>query len=133
MRLVAGKALWAVRVLIIALLVLVQTIPSGFALSSGNEGFELVICTADGPKSVSWEEVTGEPSPFKSPVDHEKPDCAACHSTCRVGAALLSDIDRLFHVAPRFYLTSFPNASVAPIVYATRPPMPSRAPPAISI
>lgn len=133
MRPALGKALWVVRALIVALLVLVQTIPSGFALSSGNDGVELVICTADGLKLVSWEEFTGEPSPFQSPVEHEKPDCAACHSTCRVGTALQSDSEQLFHVVPRHCLNGFPIAAVAPIVHATRPPMPSRAPPANSI
>lgn len=130
---VVGKALWTVRALIVALLVLVQTIPSGFALSAGNSGVEFVICTADGLKSVSWEEFTGEPSPFNSPVEHKIPDCAACHSTCRVGTALQSDIDQLFHVVPRYCLSDFPIAAVTSIVHTTRPPMPSRAPPAISI
>jgi len=128
-----GKAVWAARAFIVALFALAQLVPPGFALASDGDGVELVICTADGPKSVSWEEFTGEPSPFDQPSGHEKPDCAACHTTCRVGAAVQPGVEQFSYATPQYSPADFPGAATEPDVRKTLPPMPSRAPPTISI
>lgn len=124
----------AARTIFVALFALGQLIPSGFALASdGDGGVDLVICTAAGPKTVSWEEFTGEKSPFEIPAEHEDRDCPACHSTCRVGVGLSPDLERLSHPWTRHCPAALPEAAGASVVIATRPPMPSRAPPSSSI
>jgi hypothetical protein len=126
--------MFAARAIFVALFALGQLIPSGFALAAdGAGGVDLVICTADGPKTVSWEEFTGEKSPFETPAEHEGRDCPACHTTCRAGLAVAPDLERLSHPWSGDYPAALPEAAGASVVFATRPPMPSRAPPSSSI
>ncbi|MCB2114524.1 MAG: hypothetical protein KDD85_13405 [Parvularculaceae bacterium] len=117
------------RAIFVALFALVQIVPQGFALAAGADGVEFVVCTANGSTTVSWEDLTGEPSPFDQPSGHKKPDCAACHTTCRIGAAVPPCLQLYSFTAPLYSAAEFPDAAGAPMVRKTLPPMPSRAPP----
>ncbi|WP_411818853.1 DUF2946 family protein [Hyphococcus sp. DH-69] len=121
------------RAILVALLSLAQFVPTGFAVASGDEGVELVICTADGAKSVSWDSLTGEASPYDQPSEHSDPDCAACLTSCRIAAADISALVHFSHTCPEYESVEVAFAAAAPAVHAARPPMPSRAPPASSI
>ena len=129
MRIALHKALSAARCLIVALFALAQAIPSGFALAADGGGVDLVMCTADGLKTVSWEEVTGEPSPFETPADHEDRDCPACHTTCRVGAAVEPRLDYLSHPSVRHYPAAYRQAAAAPVLSTPHRLSGPRAPP----
>lgn len=129
MRIALHKSLSAARWLIVALFALAQAIPSGFALAANGGGVELVMCTPDGVKTFSWEEVTGEKSPFETPSDHEDRDCPACHTTCRAGTALEPRFDNLSHPAVRYYPAAYRLAARAPALHAPHRVSGPRAPP----
>ena len=120
------------RAVLVALFAASQLAPPGAAFAAGEDGeFLIVICTKDGAKTVSWEEATGEPSPFRTPEkDHSNGPCHACAAgACSIGKTALSQ-------------TFLPNVSLMAPVIATRavkasscekvvvgPPLPSRSPP----
>lgn len=116
---------------VFALFALAQLMPAGFAVASDDKGdFTFVICTAHGQQTVSWEDVTGEPSPFETPDDPNRGQpCHACMTTCRIAAAEEVRFDRIEHPAPLYYPVADRVAAAAPVLFVTRPPMPSRAPP----
>ncbi|WP_428409472.1 hypothetical protein [Hyphococcus sp.] len=63
---------------LVALFAVSQLLPAGTSFAQEGDGFALVMCTPDGVKTLSWEEATGEPSPFDAPHD-EKRGAFACH------------------------------------------------------
>ncbi|GEM_PF-3209085 len=131
MNLQRRKLAGALRFLAVALFALAQALPSGLAFAANDDGLSIVICTGDGLQTVSWEELTGEPSPYQehNPESGEQP-CHACYTSCRIGAAVAGDDPQLFHpfAAHVAQLASLVVETV--VVSTTRPPMPSRSPPA---
>ena len=126
------KYLLGVRRLAFVLFALAQLMPPGLALASDGDGFTFVICTIDGPQTVSWEEMTGEPSPFGVPSEQDSnAPCHACVTSCRAGAGVTPNLDPHIANARSIANAALPVAFAAPLIRATRPPMPSRAPPAV--
>ena len=121
-----------VRLCLFALFVLAQTVPPGMAFAAGDDGFQIVICTADGEKSVSWEELTGEPSPFEEPHQDDAGGgpCHACVKSCRggMGEGPQTSVEALFSQKPRTAIPATLERTTA--YYLTGPPLPSRSPPA---
>ncbi len=121
------------KVLLIGLFSLAQALPAGAAVAPGDDGeFLIVMCTPEGAKTVSWEEATGEPSPF-APRSHDdgnsQDPCHACATgACAGGKLKLADI-----LLPNvFLMTPVTVIDITPPVFdriVAGPPMPSRAPP----
>ncbi|MEZ5893966.1 MAG: hypothetical protein R3C58_12590 [Parvularculaceae bacterium] len=121
------------RVLLVALFAVSQLAPAGYAFAADDNGFSLVICTKDGAQSVSWEDFTGEPSPFPSDSHDDGAPCHACVTgACHGGGLRAGDV-----FLPSVVLqTSAQGAGdyVEPVVAAfSGPPSPSRAPPSFLI
>lgn len=117
---------------IVSLFAISQLLPAGTSFAQEGDGFALVMCTPDGVKTLSWEEATGEPSPFNAPSeDHSgKSPCHACASgSCSGGVAKMATY------LPNVTLMQPLQANVADVPVfirsSTGPPLPSRAPPAV--
>ncbi|MHA7871804.1 MAG: hypothetical protein ACX939_05580 [Hyphococcus sp.] len=118
---------------VVALFALAQIMPSGVAFAASDSGFEFVICTADGPKSVIWEDMIGEPSPFNDPDQHDGAGlCHACVASCRAGAGIAPELEPHIENARSEGAGALAVAFARPIIPAVRPPMPSRAPPVMA-
>lgn len=124
------KLSFTLRLCLFVLFALGQLVPAGLAFASQGDDFTIVICTMDGAKSVSYAELTGEPTPFQSQHDDAENVCHVCViGACAFGAiqppsasikvAVLAHGD--FGVVYRRKVTA---------LYAAGPPLPSRAPPA---
>ena len=61
------------------LFAIAQLLPAGVSFAEDGGGFMIVMCTPDRVKTVSWEEATGEPSPFEAPEDDRR-GAVACHA-----------------------------------------------------
>ncbi|MEX6633978.1 hypothetical protein [Hyphococcus lacteus] len=120
-----------VRLCLFVLFALGQMMPSGLALASEDGDFTFVICTMDGAKSVSWQEMTGEPSPFQSENQDQSED--VCHA-CVMGACAVAGINAptsSINVAtPAIHDCGYTYLLAKSALYAAGPPLPSRAPPA---
>lgn len=120
---------------IVSLFAVSQLLPAGTSFAQEGEGFALVICTPEGVKTVSWEEATGEPSPFEAPSEDDHSGKSPCHA-CSTGGCSGG--------AAKAVRASYPNVPAAPpapvgadvipvfIRTNTGPPLPSRSPPAFS-
>lgn len=124
------KWLGGLRFLAVASFAVAQMVPSGFALASDGAGFSVVICTEGGASSVSWEDLTGGPSPFAPPKDHQ--GGGACH-VCAVGGCAGGHARVAEVFLPNVVLqTPAPESEILSELviagHAGRPP-PSRGPP----
>ncbi len=64
----------------VSLFAVAQLMPAGASVAQEGDGFELVMCTPNGLKTLTWEEATGEPSPFDAPQDDDGHRAVACHA-----------------------------------------------------
>lgn len=117
------------RICLFALIALVQTMPAGLALASEGDDFTIVICTSDGAKSVSYAELTGEPAPFPSEHNDAGNSCHVCVIGGCASALAQAPTERvkIAPVTPREFGSG--QSSHVASLYATGPPLPSRAPP----
>jgi hypothetical protein len=123
----SNPALAALSRVFFALFAIAQVAPPGVAFAADDQGdLTVVVCTAHGSQTVLLSELTGEPAPES---EDDSRSCTACMTTCRVGV----DVSPTTIAAP---LSPAPQAAaahsesrLATILYVTRPPMPSRAPP----
>ena len=135
MKLTAGICWGRLRLILAVLFAVSQLLPAGSALAKGGEGLSLVICTSEGVKTVSWEEATGEASPFNAPAQDEHSGKSACHA-CAAGACSGGVARILPTFAPYATLMQPAPSGVADELVFIRtnagPPPPSRAPPVLS-
>jgi len=116
---------------LVALFSAAQLLPAGTTFAAESNGFALVMCTPEGQQTFSWEELTGEPSPFDAP-SHDDGSSAPCHA-CVTGACH----GTAFRVVETFLpnvtlLTPAASQTVERPLFVrtdTGPPLPSRSPP----
>ncbi len=124
---------------LIALFALAQLFPAGFAFASDGDGVSIVICNPNGAKVLSWEALTGEPSPYASIGDpfgddgHGDEECRMCVVGGCAGVGLHSPAACLPGLNGPAADFTLPRQDIASSALATGPPMPSRAPPAALI
>lgn len=119
------------RLCLFVLFALGQVMPSGLALASDGGDFTFVICTMDGAKSVSWQEMTGEPSPFQSESpDQTEDDCHACVMGACPVAGINAPTSSINVATPAIRDFGYTFLLAKSALYASGPPLPSRAPPA---
>ncbi|GJL92461.1 DUF2946 family protein [Hyphococcus sp.] len=117
---------------IVVLFSVSQLAPAGTSFAKEGDGFALVMCTPDGVKTLSWEEATGEPSPFGVPSNDNHSGKNPCHA-CAAGACSGGVAKALRAYLPNVVLMQPAPALAgeAPVFIRASigPPLPSRAPP----
>ena len=128
----AEISLFLKRAVILAV-VLAQLVPANVSLAADSGDFQLVICTPEGQKTVSWSAVSDEPAPFEEPVEHDaNADCEACVGCCRLSPTNFAAGTNFPGYASPLSITLAPKHDYAPDIRLTEPPPPSRAPPTLS-
>ena len=122
-----------IRLIALLLAAISLIVPSNASIASENGEFKFVFCTPNGAQEVTWEEITGEPSPFKSPAKQQtNVHCGACVAGCKFA---LAGPQQSAHLANTFVQSVLLEAAVAlppAQKYRPGPALPSRSPPMIA-